>query len=250
MIKEHSIAMKRINVVLGLALMAVLALSAFAVSSASAAAPELIRAGSGAKPEVVKGEITGTSEGETVLETENKTKVTCTSATAKGGKAVTTKETEGSKFLFKGCKESIFNGSCKSSEKGEGEIETSATIGLIGFKPKSTTEVDLELRPKGTPEALTTSFVVFECTKGFAKIEARGAVIAMLGEGQLNKSTKSLKTVFEKGASAGLQELTEMTGGFMEKEVHLESSLNKGKFEKSNQQGKGSTEFAEAVELT
>jgi hypothetical protein len=240
--------MKRINVVLGLAVMAVLALSAFAVSSAFAAAPELIRAGSGAKPEVVKGEIKGTSKGNTVLETANKTTVTCTAAKAKGGKAVTTKETSGTKFLFTGCVESALGGKCNTKGLKAGEIETSETIGLIGFK-KGTTEVDLELRPKTTTSELKVSFVLFECVGGFAKIEAKGAVIGMFGVGELNTVTKSLKTVFAKGTKAGEQELTEMEGGFMTV-GKLESNLNGGAFENSNQQGEGLTEFEESVELT
>jgi len=239
--------MKHINVVLGLAVMAVLALSAFAVSSASAAAPELFRAG---KPgSIVLGEIKGSSKGNTVLETANKTTVTCTSAKAKGGKAVTTKETSGTKFLFTGCVESALKGKCNTKGLGAGEIETSETIGLIGFKPGSTTEVDLELRPKGTTSELKISFVLFECVGGFAKIEAKGAVIGMLGVGELNKSTKSLSTVFAKGEKAGLQELEAMTEGFMTA-AKLQSNLNGGTFENSNQQGEGLTEFAEAVELS
>lgn len=235
--------------------MAVLALSAFAVSSASAAAPELIRAG---KPgEAVKGEIKGKSSGSTVLETEAGTKVTCESAESKGGTTEGTKEplkeTKGTVVLFKGCTESLFKGKCKSAKPGvAGEIETVALAGIIGFQPGSKTEADLELRPEKTEaplEGANGAFVIFECTGGFAKIEARGAVIGMLGKGQFNKSTKSLNLLYEKGAKAGTQELTEMEGGFM-KEAKLESSLNKGKFEKSNQQGEGTVEFAEAVELT
>jgi hypothetical protein len=244
---KGAIDMRRINAVLGLAVMAVLTLSAFAVSAASAAAPELIRAG---KPgEVVKGEIKGKSEGNTVLETENGTTVACETAEVKSGKAASTKELTG-KFAFKGCKESLFGVKCNTKGKAGGEIETGETTGLIGFRPGSKeAEVDLELRPTGTKESLETPLVTFECTGGFAKVEVRGAVIGMLGEGELKKSTKTLKVLYEKGSKAGTQELTEMTGGFM-KEAKLESNLNDGKFERANHQGIGKLEFAEAVELT
>jgi hypothetical protein len=249
MIKEHKILMKRINVVLGLAVMAVLALSAFAVSSASAA-PELIKAGSPgtklAKAGIGGKSATGTS---TVLETANKTKVTCTSAESKGGVEVTTKEIAKGKFLFKGCTESVFGGSCKSSGKSSGEIETNETTAIIGFNPSHETEVDFEVRPTGTTSELKVAFVTFECTGGFAKIEARGAVIGMFNESELNKSKTSFGLTFAKGATAGTQELTKMTGGFMT-EAKLESSLNKGTFEGSNQQGEGTLTTEEAAELT
>jgi hypothetical protein len=238
--------MRRINV-LAMVAFAALALSASAVSSASAAPPELIRAG---KPgEVVKGEIRGESQTHTVLETENNTKVTCEDAKAKGGKAVTTKEFAGTKFLFTGCVESAFKGKCNTKGKGQGEIETAETVGLIGFEPGSSTQVDLELRPKATTSELRASFALFECAGGFAKIETRGAVIGMLGFGELNKSTVSLELVYAKGVFAGEQELTEMEGGFMTT-ARLESSVNRGTFEHSNQQGEGLVEFAEEVELT
>jgi hypothetical protein len=248
--------MKHINVVLGLAVMAVLALSAFAVSSASAAAPELFRAG---KPgSLVLGEIKGKSSGSTTLESKNGTKVTCEKAESKGGEATNTKEIAKTTVKFNGCKESLFGGKCNTAKLAAGEILTAELTGKIGFEPKSTTEVDLELKPaktedkEGGKEVLEGSngaFAVFECTGGLAKIEARGAVIGMLGKGQLGKSTKSLNLLYEKGASAGLQELTSMEGGFMT-EAKLESSLNGGKFEPSNQQGEATTEFKEAVELT
>ncbi len=238
--------MKRINVILGLAVMVALALSAFVASSASAALPELTRPGTTAP---VLGEITGESATgtKTVLETEKGTTVKCEKAVSKEGKAVTTKEITGIKIVFTGCTESVFGGKCRTKgSTNEGEITTGAITGLLGYlsKPESK-EVGLELRPAKTPEALkgeNSTFVLFECTKGFAKIEARGAVIGTLGAGEHNESKKSLKLGFETNGK-GVQKDLGIKGGFME-EAHLESSLNEGKFEKSNQKGEGTTSVA------
>jgi hypothetical protein len=249
-IKEQTIIMKRINTLV-VAVFAVLALSAGAASVASAALPELVSGKGGA----VKGEIKGKSEAKTttVLESMNKTTVTCQSASSAKGKAggegkEPLKETEGTVVTFKECKESLFGGNCENT-KTAGEIVTTALETKLGYVTGSgKKEVGLEFYPAKTNAELTTPFVKFECTGGFAKIEVRGAVIGQFGAGEFNKKTKSLKLVFEKGAEAGEQKITEIEGGKM-KNVHLESSLNKGTFELSNQQGKGVVEFEEEVEL-
>ena len=243
----------RRNTGLGMAVLAVLALCAVTASAAFAAEPELIRAGK--KGEAVKGAITGKSKGSTTLETAGGTKVTCTSATSSGGTTSGTKEplkeTKGTKIAFKGCKESVLNTACKTSGDAAEEITTVAIDTKIGYVSNPTTkktEVGLEFLPEGTTEALKATFTKFECTGGFTKIEAIGAVIGLFGKEQHKKSTKSLNLVFGKGEKAGTQEILGITGGFMT-EAHLESNVNKGTFEKSNQQGEGTVEFEEAVEL-
>jgi hypothetical protein len=232
--------MKRLKT-LGLTLVAVFALAAVSASAASAALPELVNKGG----TEVKGEITGKSkaETETTLETANGTTVKCKTAKSTAGKAKGTKETTGTKVLFTGCVESVFKGKCNSAGKAAGEIETNALKTLMGYVVGSEKkEVGLELSPE-TGE----TFVTFECVGGFLKIEAKGHVIGLLGKGEFKKLTKSLSLVFAKGATKGSQKLTEIEGGT--KNAHLESSLNKGTFENSNQQGEGVVEYAEEVEL-
>lgn len=231
--------MKKIRLI-GLTVVAVLAFSAVATASASAAEPELI---SVATKGEVKGNISGksTPKTKTVLETANGSTVKCEAATSTGGKAKGTKESTGTKVTFTGCTESVFGGKCENN--GKGGIETVALLTKIGYVTGSKkTEVGMQLTPESG-----TSFVTFSCLGGFAKIEVRGAVVGNFGKGEFKKSTTSLKLVFEKGATAGSQKITEIEGGVAN--AHLESSLNKGTFENSNQQGEGVVEFAESVEL-
>jgi hypothetical protein len=232
--------MKRIKL-LGLTVVAVFAFSAVAVASASAALPELVGVTS-------KGTVGGTIEGaskaetKTVLETKNGSKVTCNTAKSTGGKATNTKESTGNKVTFTGCVESIFGGKCENTATA-GEIVTNTLKGVIGYVEGSAKkEVGLELTPESTAQ-----FVTFECTGGFAKIEVKGAVIGQLGAGQFNLHEKALNLVFVKGTNKGEQKIKQLEG---KAAVKLESSLNKGAFEESNQQGEGTIKSSvEEIEL-
>jgi len=238
--------MIRIRITL-VAVLVAMALCAVVAGSASAAAlPELTKPGT---ETAVAGEIAGKSKEKTktVLETANGTTVKCEKATSKGGVASNTKESAGTVVSFTGCTESLFGGSCKSTNTTvAGEIKTAEISTKIGYIVGSKkTEVGMELYPTKTNEALKIeagnkgpSFVEFSCTGGFAKIEVQGAVIGTLGNGEHNKAVKSLSLNFAKGATAGSQKVTEIEGGKM-KNVHLESNLNGGTFENSNQQGEG-----------
>jgi hypothetical protein len=251
--EEYEEIMTQVRITV-LAMFAVLALSAVVASSASAALPEITTAGSTLAP---TGEITGKSKAgtKTVLETAAGTTVKCESAVSKGGKATNTKESKGTKVTFKGCSESFFGGKCQNTATA-GEIVTNEISTLIGYIVGSKqTEVGLELYPTATTAGLKISegagaaFVTFECTGGFAKIQVQGAVIGTLGNAEHKKATHSLSLNFAKGATAGSQKVTEIEGGKM-KNVHLESSLNKGTFENSNQQAEGFLEvLAEEIEL-
>lgn len=228
--------MKRIRVI-GLALAAVFAISAIASASAMAALPELVNA----KGEAVKGAVTGASEGETILESKSGIKVTCTSGTSTG--EVTGLKTVGKTVVtFKGCKESIFGNKCQTKGEEAGKIVTLKIKGTIGYIKKAVPiEVGLDLQPE-----VAGNFVTFECG-AFAKEEVKGSVIAPITPINTKvKTTGSFTLKYEKGASAGLQKVTKFEGGA---EDVLESALNGGGFEKSNQQGTAKVKLAEEAEL-
>jgi hypothetical protein len=239
---------------MALTVFATLAVCAVVVSAASAVLPELTKAKT---PNTIKGEITGKSKAKTkvVLEVAGGTTIKCEKETNKGGKATNTKESEGTVIKLEGCNESLFGGKCQNTATAN-EIVTNEISTLIGYIVGSKqTEVGLELYPTKTNTSLTikesagAAFVTFECTGGFAKSQVQGAVIGTLGNGEHNKPTHSLSLNFAKGATAGSQKVTEIEGGKM-KNVHLESSLNKGTFENANKQMEGFFEvLAEEIEL-
>jgi hypothetical protein len=234
--------------------LALMSLSVAMASVAAAELPELTRAKS---TEAIKSEIRGRSRiaTKTVLETASGTTVKCGRTTSKGGKAKGTKESEGTVVTFTECSESLFGGKCQNTTTS-GQIVTNALSTRIGYIVGSKqTEVGLELYPTATnlslhiSEGAGAALATFECTGGFAKIQVQGAVIGTLGNGEHNKPTFELSLNFAKGAIAGSQKVTEIEGGKMTL-VHLESSLNKGKFENSNQQGEGFLEVPfEEIEL-
>lgn len=235
--------MLRIRII-GLALVAAFALSAVAVASASAALPELTKPGT---MEKVEGEITGKASGATKLETAGGKIVECTAATSAKGKSVNTKETEGTVITFTGCS-SPGAGACTSeSAKNSGEIITSAIKTKIGYLSGTSGEVGIEFFVT-RESTLTATFVKFGCLGGFAKIEVHGALVCRLGKAQHNTPTMSLTLECNKGSTAGSQEFTHIEGGVMT-EAKLQSNLNGGTFEASNQQGSGTIEFAEKAEL-
>jgi hypothetical protein len=216
-------------------LLVALALCAVVASSASAALPELTRAG---KSEALKYEIRGESAGSLEYETVSGMKEECTTAKLKGGKAINTKEIGGIHLLMTGCKENVFKFECNSAGKKGGEIESVALTGKIGYisKPESKkTEVGLELRPTEENAELTKPLVKYECSGGFSDNEWRRTIVGTLGAGQHNKATLSLNLAYNKGTVAGLQEDTGIEGGYAS-EAYLEGSMNRGTFEKMNWQ--------------
>jgi len=234
--------MRRVRI-LGLALVAVFVMSAVAVASASAALPELTKPKS--TTELTKKGLKGKKLGANpILENKKSEKVECTEAELKSGEGKGTKEVTKVKILFSGCTASFGFVECNNKGKnGKGEIETNELEGEIAYINKSKTEVGFLLKP-ATGQ---TVFVTFECG-GIAKQEVKGSVISKIGE--VNKEIKTgehLTVKYKKGAGAGEQEVTKLEG--KTGEFFLESKLNKGAFEKSNEQAEGSVEFEEAAEL-
>jgi hypothetical protein len=227
--------MRQIRVIV--ALLAALVVSAVMVASASAL-PELTKPGT--TSELTSKATTGESEGTTTLESAEGTKVTCEKAKSTGQVKGKTEFNE-TVVKFTGCKESLFNGACQNTSTS-GEIKTNVMSGRIAYINKATPEVGLRLAP-----TTGTSFVTFECLGGFLKDEVRGSVIGVFGKGEQNKSVTTLKLVYEKGETAGSQKVTKFEGESTES--FLESKLNSGEFKRSNQQGKGTTKFAESAEL-
>ncbi|MCW3056336.1 MAG: hypothetical protein JWO21_305, partial [Solirubrobacterales bacterium] len=179
--------------VLGLTLVAVLAVSAVAVASASAALPEFT---------VFPNKATG-SGGAGTLETLKGEKVTCTAEKDKseinGAKTV-----KGVVVTFTGCKESVFKANCNSAGAAAGEIVTNELSGEIGYVNKATKAVGLDLKPVGE------LFAEFNCTGGLLKLKVKGSVIGKLSP--VNTATKEFKLEF-KLAGVGKQEIEKFETG-------------------------------------
>jgi hypothetical protein len=179
--------MKRMKI-MGLALVAVFAITAFAASSAMAL-PEIGRciAKAGGKytesncnTKVTKGgsfEFVKTivnkkftsAGGEGVLETTSGTKVICKTQSAVGEYKGTTsfKEVQGVVAKFNGCAIPAFGIECNTKGSAAGEIVTNSLTGKMGYISKAGKSVGQELHPlvkKGL-------FATFECGGGVVNIE-------------------------------------------------------------------------------
>jgi hypothetical protein len=154
--------MKRIRII-GLALVAVSALGAVAVTSASAALPEF-------KP--FKG-ITFTSKsGPATLETASGASVRCTASSSEAAKLKTAKEVTGVEVKFTGCK--LFGVEpCSSKGAAKEEIDTTDLVGEIGYISAASKSVGLALKPKAKKGA--GPLATFTC--GPFEIEVTGSVI-------------------------------------------------------------------------
>jgi hypothetical protein len=177
--------MKRFRI-LGLALVAVFAMSAVAATAASAL------------PEYSKFPVkfTGTS-GTSVLKAGGTT-VTCTSDTAEG--TIATATTTTSKVTYTKCT-GPFSAECKSPGAKGGEIKTAELTGTLGYLNKTKKEVGVLLKPK-----TGTNFVTIECFG--IKTETTGSIIGQVTPVN-TKSTKS-KLVF--ATKEGKQALTKFEG--------------------------------------
>lgn len=242
---------------LGLALVAVFAMSAVAAGSASAKTcaelgftnPCLVNAaGTG-----VKGVMKTESKAVSKLETKSGKIVECTSN--KGESTPTTgsaKHVEKATVTFAGCK----GEGLKCANQGTEEIKTNSLEGEIGYISAAEHTVGLDLWPssrtakereKGKKEFLAL-FVTFTCG-GFVKNEARGSVI-----GKMTPVGNTLQTTFtltysKKGTEKGIQEFNKLENVEEGVPNQLESSIFGGGFEKSNQQGTETVTPAETAEL-
>ena len=163
---------------IGLALVAVFAMSAIVASAASAALPEQLPA---------TGKFTGTS-GASTFETLKGEKVKCTSDTITG--EITGAKTSKSTITFKGCEGLGLK--CNTSGAGSGEIVLNVT-GTLVYIMKSTKEVGL-LNTLGA--ALT-----IKCT-AFETLVVRGSTLCPITP--VNTKTTKYKVVCK--ATKGMQE--------------------------------------------
>jgi len=181
--------MKRSIKVVGLAFVAVLALSAVSVTSASAT-------------ELIKFSKTGNFEGKQTtpaeLETSNGKKVECKTVTAKGK---VTSEIKGETLLeFGECKTTafIFEGPCTSAGSSSGKIHIPTLLILLGSDENPEVNMNPAVLLKPDPS------VVFKCEVAgqSATLTVTGSVICLV-KNAANKT--EIELLCEKGTKSGEQ---------------------------------------------
>lgn len=203
--------MKRSLKVLGLTVAAVLAISALAVASASAAAPEYVLK-SGSFP--VK--FTSTS-GAGVLETTSGETVNCTSDTNEG-EILNSKE-DWVIVTFRGCTTTFFGFpiSCNTSGRASGEIMTNKLTSMLEYNVGKTKVLDLLTPPSGSPDA------EFTCAGNTVKVS--GGVLGEFPTTNTFLHSTSLVLKQTKGVQA-FREYVNASGTTLS--AHLSSSKNGG----------------------
>jgi hypothetical protein len=266
---------------IGLALVAVFALTAVVASAASAAAPEfrigpchkVAKGTAGAYPSQSKceerlsqnvepreWEPDGVAAGEKIkftsksgagkLVTVGGEEVKCTGDTDTG--EITGPKTVGKVTVkFTGCEAFGFIKCNSVTPKGaSGEIITKELEGQIGYSNEAKKEVGLDLWPSSRTakekeehkfEAL---FVEFECT-GFANSKVKGSLIGAATPTNTLSTTGTLTYVQTSGKQA-ITSLVGVEGGV--KDV-LMSSLNGGAFEEAGLTNTDTNTFEKAIEL-
>lgn len=214
--------MKRIRL-LGLALIAVFALGAFASASAFAENPEILPVPSAGSP----ANFTSVA-GEAKLVTSGGSEITCTKATNKG--LFTSQDLGTVDITFEGCKFPGI-GKCTSPGQAGGVILTEGDLHLVDVLVAGTLDLGVVITPHedGNSKPLT-----FTCG-GIATVEVTGAVIGVVDNsaGALlkeNTKFKELKVLW-KQSSTGEQEIKEcmFSKAFCEgKKFLLESNAGLG----------------------
>jgi hypothetical protein len=211
--------MSRIRII-GLALVAVFAMSAVAVSSASAA-----------KPFFTVEKVKFSSKGGSAVLSAAGNEVKCESSENKGatvGAGPEAKKVEKVTVVFKGCKKGAEN--CQSGTTA-GEIKTGVLAGVLGYNKggKATPSVGLQLTP-GSGE----KFVKFKC--GGLSVEVSGCaqgkvepLNTLSTEGKLLYSKPNL-TEFEPGEGKNPCQLKAF--GFLGAEEETSSTITFEKAEK------------------
>ena len=224
--------MKRIRVI-GLALVAVLAISAVASATASAAKPEFVFAG-------IKKGLKGKS-GAGTLETVSKEKVTCAKSTnggeIEGGNG--SKKVTGVVVTFTGCVSSGFK--CSTTGAAAGEIVTKSLSGELGYINKAAKTVGVDLAPTGGGE-----FVEFNCAGGIVKVKVKGSVIGQITP--VNKkvlTTEHFTLTFTQ--TSGKQAIEKFEGGLKDT---LETSKNGNPFEGSAEAATAEVTGEETIEIS
>jgi len=272
--------------IMGLCLVAVFAVTAFAASSALAL-PEIGRCTSstvgkyknnactekasstekgntnkfefhkGAAAEGVGSTGFSSAGGEGVLETVSGTKITCETQSASGKydqDAGLIKEVEGVIATFKGCSLPLLGVKCNTVGAPEGEIKTNLLKGPLGYisgEKTKTPVVGQEL----TPEKAKGQFAAFECTSS-VKVVVKGKEGAVEGKTggnciiapveNANEMSLTAKQVYK--GSGGKQEPQHFQLG-TSKYCNLESNTNGGAFEAATQALTTTVTNNEALEI-
>jgi len=200
--------MKRMRL-MGLALVAVFAMS---VASASAAQPEFY--GVAAVGKTVAAQKIGGTLGAAFLEGKTShAKITCTGGTFTG--EVTGATTTSSNVTsFTGCEASSLP--CKSAGAAAGEIKTAALDGVLGNVTATLPGIRLFAPGESGKEPKTGSLATFECGGGLVNVVVKGSVIGSLSGAQGNKVEEgkfaaSSKLTFSE--TAGAQKYTKFLAG-------------------------------------
>jgi hypothetical protein len=186
--------MKRIRII-GLAIVAALAISALASASAFAALPEWFKGG---KVIAAAVKVTGTG-GAGTLETIGGKKVTCTSDSSEG-EITPPKNAANVVVTYKGCESAGVK--CNTAGKAAGEVVTNKVGGELVYVDAGKTKVGLLLKP-----ATGTEFAKFECT-AFVKVTVTGEVIGQAKPLNIEQNTGEL--VFKQ--TKGVQEFRQIEG--------------------------------------
>jgi hypothetical protein len=210
--------------IVGLVLLAVVALSAFASATSLAAVP-VAKTLSG---EVFPATFTGTS-GKGELVTLAKTTVTCEKGKSSGElKGTTGESTEGTaKLTFEGCKSSGF--ACNTVKEASGVIVTSGTTKVV-WDPKKGNHALL----------LKVTETKFECTS-LVKVTVKGNILLLIKpEKETEPCTKNFELVVtQTGGDPTDKTYTETEAQEKEpKSALLLSSINGGTFESSGDTSK------------
>lgn len=214
---------------LGLALVAALAVTAVAVSSASAATCSTKPCFTGPYPNTFTSK-----SGAGTLETVGGTKVKCSSDSTEGGEITGEKTDKVKSVVFKGCESSGFK--CSTSGAASGEIKTSELESTLGYINKSTKEVGIELKPKGGG-----NFATFECT-AFVKVTVKGSVIAVITP----INTETTKYTLKFTQTKGKQTPQNLEG---QSKDTLESSVDGGAFEESGEETSDELTLAKTAKI-
>jgi hypothetical protein len=227
--------MTRIRMV-GLALVAVFAFSAFAVASASATEVELTSetGGSATGTSFTSKQVSGSK---LVLQSVKAgSKITCTAETSAG--TVTGPKTAYTTVIFTGCESSVSGKKCQSgSTSGEIVSKVSSKLGVITTSPGEYGELI-------TPSPAAT----FECGAAF-KQEVKGSFIASilkLNGGSVTLETPFLNFVLSGKQTSGVQSILKFEGGGNEL---LEDAENGGAAEMAGEEIEVLQTFNKKVEF-
>jgi hypothetical protein len=200
--------MHRLKLV-GLALIAVLAVGVTTAASAMAALPEVLLLGTEKFPVAFEG-----TSGKGKLVTVGGKEIKCTKGKNSG--SVTGAKTGTATLTFEGCESSGFK--CNTAGKGAGIVESTG----------STTLVFDSLTTLGVAELLAVNETTIECTS-LVKIKVKGNILLLV----LPINSEVTVITFDVSQTGGKPTDSTYWEGGVEKHPQLLTSINGGAFEES-----------------